>query len=96
MNRDFSTTVKDLDGAPILQNGEPVPVSEPIVNALLAKTHEMPGTEQLTRFDLAKRINKAGEVDITPEEAALMKDAAAKHLSMILVVGFIRDFLEAA
>lgn len=93
MIRDFSTTVKDLNGDDVLQDGKSVPLSEPIVNALLAKPHDMPGTEQMTRWVLAKKIHKAGEVEITVEEAELIKSAAAQSLSMILVVGAIHDFL---
>ena len=83
MKIDFSTPITDFDGNPLEQNG-PLTLGR---IAALALNH--PAEDQqhsaLERGLLAMRVYKAGEMDLSPEDAALIRGALAAVWAPIVV-----------
>lgn len=105
MKKDFAREITDLDGVVIAEmvndsgvltsTGRNVTIKKLCVDALLADTREeLSGEAKVKRYRLAQKIHAAeGEIDITTEEASLVKELAAKMLPPLLY-GQIYDFIE--
>jgi hypothetical protein len=77
MKIDFSTPLLGLSGAPLLvqDNGEQVPMTLAIaaVEGLMHESEGDAGEVRAACWRLARAVHRAAEVDLTPEEAALVK-----------------------
>jgi len=99
MKVNFNQIITDLDEKPIIDSvtSEMVILKKVCINALLGNVpnEEVKGTEKLSRFTLAKKINDAGdyEVEITVEEVAKIKELIAKFFTT-LIVGKCYSMLE--
>ena len=99
MRKNFDGNILDLDGKemketkPGSMEQTPISVKTICVNAILSNDEKRPGEEQIKRYQLAKRINKGGDVEVTAEEIALIKKAVAANFPPI-VTGFVDEKLE--
>ncbi|VTZ24362.1 hypothetical protein MPC4_80138 [Methylocella tundrae] len=85
---DFSTDILDLSGEPILDAAEKtLKLGALSVNAIMTPKSALSGEENVKRLGLALRINAGGEIEVTPEEAALIKKCAAEAFLSPLIVG---------
>lgn len=81
MKIDFSAVLKNLDGSPLLRQSQvadaqpaPMTLAHAACDALiLPDQQQQSGDEKAAQFTLAMKIVKGGEVEITPEDAALIK-----------------------
>jgi len=82
--------MKDNDGQ---GNAIDATVKMVIVNAILAPVQKESGVDKVKKFDLAQRIYKSDEVDLTAEEISLIKERVGESFPPI-VVGQIWNLLE--
>lgn len=87
MKVDFSQAFVDLDGNPIVDGGKPVTLGMMAAQALLAADPNTPesGEDKARAYDVATRLYRGGEVDITVEDAALIKKKVGQHMTAIVV-----------
>lgn len=92
----MTETIKTMvDGKEVSEEKE-IPLKTFCINALMAdyQGETVDGNEKLKRYTLAKRIFKAeGEVELSVEEAALLKQLVPKGHTP-LVVGQLFELLE--
>lgn len=84
MKIDFSKPITDLDGKPV----EDLTLRVVALNALMAMLPDeqnLPGDQKVARFALAMRVNAGGEVDVSPEDIALMKTLIGKTYGALAV-----------
>lgn len=96
MKINFNIELKDMDGKPIMETKDkPLLLDKVCVNAVLSEIpdEKTTGEQKLQRFQLAKKIYGAGEIDVTAEEIVLLKDKIGK-LYLPLVVGQVFEILE--
>jgi len=60
-------------------------VRDALVNSLMAPNEKDSGAKKLEKYDLAMRIYKQDEVDLTAEEAATIKECVGKLFAPIIV-----------
>ena len=104
MKINFDRLINDLDGKPVKERatdekGKRIPDKEVslkrvCINALVLQTDEkIDGPEQVTRFDLATKINAGGEINLETDEISKIKTLVSKIYGVI-VVGRAFDLLE--
>lgn len=103
MKRNFGVNIVHPDGTVVTEqaqvNGQviarPINVRSVVNNALLARgrNEDLSGEEQIRRYNLAVRISAGDPVEITAEEAALIKKQVAMHYTP-LATGFIAQLLD--
>lgn len=82
--------MKDSDG----QGGAvDATVKSAIVNAVLAPVQKESGVEKVKKYELAKRIFEADEVDLNEDEIKTIKDAVGEQFAPI-VVGQVFELLK--
>ena len=87
MRYKLDVPLKELDGSDVVgQNKQVVTVSQQCILALCVQ-EEIDGIEKMKRGLLAEKIFKAnGEVELTIEEIALLKQLSGKYLSTLGVM----------
>jgi hypothetical protein len=65
-----------------------------LVNALLAPGKQDAGVEKIQKYELAKKIYRGGEVELSTEEVTLCKSAVNETFPHPMVVGQINNMLE--
>lgn len=73
----FDSNLPDLNGKPLPKNDkEALPLKDVCIEALMAMVMEerVNGETKFKRYELALKINKGGEIDVTPEEATMLKE----------------------
>ena len=87
MKYKLDVPLKELDGSDVVgQNKQVVTVSQQCILALCVQ-EEIDGIEKMKRGLLAEKIFKAnGEVELTIEEIALLKQLSGKYLSTLGVM----------
>ena len=87
MKYKLNVPLKELDGSDVVgQNKQVVTVSQQCILALCVQ-EEIDGIEKMKRGLLAEKIFKAnGEVELTIEEIALLKQLSGKYLSTLGVM----------
>jgi hypothetical protein len=99
MKLDVTTTLKLMDGTPIMEVGkdgqaETAVVRTALVNALLQPTDKDAGIDKMKKYDLAMRIYSAKTlVELTIEECAMVKELVGKSFAP-LVVGQLWNLLD--
>jgi len=83
-------TLKDVDA-----NGESIDATlkTAIVNALLAPVQKESGVDKVKKYELATRVYKNDEVELTAEEISLIKKCVGENFAPI-VVGQVFNILE--
>lgn len=97
MRKDFTKTLKTLDGSPFQDGGKDVLLKTVCVNALFAPDQnggKLSGEEHIKRYALAKRLHdSSGEVDVSSEEITLLKNCMSASF-ITPVVGAAFEILE--
>jgi len=83
-------TMKDSDGT---GNAIDATVKLAIVNAVLSPVQKENGIEKVRKFDLAQRIYKEDDVELTVEEISLIKERVGEVFPP-LVTGQVWNILE--
>ena len=101
MKIDFTQSLKTLGGEAMKdvdEKGEAIDATLKMatVNALLAPSKDPDtGVVKIQKYELAKLIYRAeGEIDITVEDAALIKKAVEKAFPSPMIVGQVNEILE--
>ena len=95
---DFSAVLRDLDGAEISDGGKPLTLARVASAALLQAYIDestLAGEIKVRRFVLAMKVAEAGELELTAEETAMLKERVAKGYGP-LVVGRAWELLDPA
>lgn len=101
MKIDFNQLVKNLDGETItsLLNGKKIELNLKLIstNALLtdipSQGKQVSGLDKFKNYELAKKINLGGEIEISVEEITTIKEKVGEVYSS-LIVGVVYDLLE--
>lgn len=90
----FDTTLKHFDGTDVIENNQPVTLCAVIVNSLMTPLPEeaLTGMQKAEFYQLAFRIYKGGEQEVSHEEAVLIKDRVGRTHNPI-AVGQVYDAL---
>lgn len=81
----FDTQITDLNGTPLSNGQASITLAHVAVDALLVADPAMTATEKVRNFELATRINAGGEVDLKPEEIALVKKCVGETMTTLVV-----------
>lgn len=93
---DFSQTMKDLNGNPVLDGETPLTLGAVACNSLLATFKDEPnlsGADKAKRFALALKINGKAQVALKVEDVSLLKILIGKAYAA-LVVGQAWEMLD--
>jgi hypothetical protein len=94
---DVTKVLTQFDGMPLkdMVNGEAVDatVRMAFINALMAPAEKDSAVQKVAKYDLATRVYKQDKVEITVEEASLIKEAVGKSFAPI-VVGQVYNLLD--
>ena len=95
MKLDVTRELVNLDDKPILRGEEPLTLRDVLCNALLSTQPNKPveGKTQVERYEMALRINKGDEVDLTLKEAATLQEQVALFYTPI-ITGQVWHILE--
>jgi hypothetical protein len=99
MKLNVLSELKNFDGSSIFNTKAdgtvfPVTIKDVVVNVIAAPQDKDDGMARMKKFDLAMKLFKGeGEVEITPEEATLIKDGLGKSPFGPVVVGPILHLL---
>jgi hypothetical protein len=96
MKVDFNKHIVDLDGQDIDNGGKPWILKDACTRAIFSVLEEdkgLTGEQSFARLELARRINAGGEVEVTPEEAVLLRARAAKVFN-VLAAGQVFEALK--
>ncbi len=96
MTKNVDAPIRDLNGTPLTDATGPVTVGSVCLTALLTATADDKSTpaEKVSKWKLAQRIHKGGDVALTPEDLTALK-AAVGPLFGPLVVGQVFDWADA-
>lgn len=94
---DVTKVLTQFDGTPLkdMVNGQAVDATfrMAFINALMAPQEKDSAMVKVQKYDLAMRVFKNDSVELTVEEAALIKEAVGKAFAPI-VVGQIYNLLD--
>lgn len=97
MRKDFSKVLTTIDGDPLHDKDKDLTAGAIALSALLGNYDDekaLTGKEKADRYQLAMKINKnMKEVDLTIEQAKLVKDLVGKAFAP-LVVGQFFELME--
>jgi len=98
MRVDFSQSIKNLQGAPLTLNGEPLTIGFAVITALLNTfpgEPELSGEEKARRYWLARAVH-AGQGEIDASTAALIRELVGKTFGPPVVGPVFEAFALAA
>ena len=80
MIRNFDAELTDLRGEPLRHEGKGTPMSQAVAEALIAPLgdEDATGDAKAARYELALRVVKGGDVDLTVDELALIKERVGR------------------
>lgn len=94
MKKNLEVVFQNMDGTEItMQDKTPLTMKSALLECLLATPPSMVAEEKSRRWQLCQKIRKGNTINITIEEAALIKKAAGE-VNVTLVYGQIEDWLE--
>lgn len=89
MKIDFSQQLKNLDGVGFHEDGTPLTLGTMSCAALLAiyqdEGSRLSGEEKFQRYDLAAKIHKNAEVEVSAEDVARLKGVIGKFYGTAVV-----------
>jgi hypothetical protein len=94
MKFDWSTTIDDFDGLPVVdERGNSVSVKSLVIQALLVQqqSDKVDAVEKFKRYNIASKVHKDEDIDIS--EASVIKEVVGAVMAP-LAVGIIWDLLE--
>jgi hypothetical protein len=83
-------SMKDMDAD---GNASDATLKSTIVNALLSPVQKETGTDKVQKYELAKKVYEADEIELTAEEITLIK-ARVGDAFVPIVVGRVFEMLE--
>jgi len=90
--------LKTMDGQTMkdMVDGEAVDatVKMAIVNGLLSPVQKESGIEKVKKYELAKKVFNADEVDLNEDEIKLIKERVSEAFPSPLIVGQVFDLLK--
>ena len=88
MKIDFGAMLTQLNNTdPIInENKEPFTLGQACVNALLQPTANLSAMEKIKRARLAERAYDQGEVEVSPEDLALIRQCVGETYAPLLVM----------
>jgi len=91
MKINFKTKIVDLKGNVIKEGLEELTVGNICANALVAYTEDkMEAKSKIENWELAQKIIKEKEVELTPEEIVLIKKVVNRHYGTLVVAQVFR------
>ena len=91
MKINFKTKIVDLKGNVIKEGLEELTVGNICANALVAYTEDkMEAKSKIENWELAQKIIKEKEVELTPEEIVLIKKVVNEHYGTLVVAQVFR------
>jgi|SRR6185503_20191873 len=85
---DASLVLRDLDEKPIVLEDVTLTLGlvcvRVLLNPLEGDPRFLPAEETVGRFELARRLHAGGTVEITPEQASLLRERVCKAWSIII------------
>lgn len=94
MKINFEQKIFSIKGKPIKGNdGSDLDLETVCGSSLLTAGQNLNGEASFKQYKLAKKISSGGEVEITVEEAAMIKDLVGKNWGPV-VVGPVYEILE--
>jgi hypothetical protein len=87
MKINFDSELKSIKGE-VLKNGEAAfTLKDASIEALVAMSQDdrSDGTEKFKRYQLAVKVNAGGEIEITPEESAMLKDRIGRLYGPVVI-----------
>jgi len=95
MRINFSAPLYSLLGKPFAQeDGSPLSLYWPCVEALLSPDQAANGVERMHRYMLAKSIMRGGPVEVTSEEVTRIKQQVERVFPSVDLYGAIHEALE--
>jgi len=98
MKINVDQVLKNLDGSNLKDsvNGEVVDaiLQTALINAILAPSKDDNGVTKIQKYELARKIYKGGEVELTSEEITVCKKAVEATYPSPLIVGQVVEMLE--
>ena len=93
MKKNLDTKILNMDDTDaMLQPGVPLTIKHCVLEAILASNPSTTAEEKSKRWGLAQKMRKGGVINITVDEAALIKTASEIHPT--LLYGQLCDWLE--
>lgn len=80
MKINVDTVLKQLNGLPLKEGDNDFTLKSAAIEALMLMSpdDQAGGEEKFSRYNLAIKVNAGGEVELTPEEAAMIKQRIGK------------------
>ena len=94
MKRNLDQVMTGLDGEEFEDKATLKQLCFGALSAPLDDDPRMPIDKKMKQYGLIQKVHKGGEVDLTAEEIALIKERAAKAFKNIIVFGRLVDALE--
>lgn len=96
MLKNFDIPFLDYEGKPIKENDKEAQIRTLIINAIQSSSDNqtVTGEEKFARFKLCEKISKGGDVEISIEDAAMIKKCVGSGVYTPLAVGRVYDLLE--
>lgn len=90
MKLNVTTVLKNINGDDLIEpnakgEAEPVTVRKVIINALMTPEQKDTGVQKVEKYSLAMDIQKQDEIELTPEQIVLLKEAIGKPYGPVVV-----------
>ena len=90
---DFGTVLKNLDGVELKDGDKTLTLGLVCANALLVSSSEKEeGSVKAQKYDLALKVYKGGDVEVTTDEISRLKSEISKAYGPIVVGQTFRIF----
>lgn len=98
MKVDFDTVLTNLSGEELKENDKKHILKDISINSLMANIQQQgdnpeAGTVKIKRYELARKINDGGVVEVTAEEITMIKERVGIVMPT-MVMGSVYDILE--
>jgi len=93
MKTNMDQILKTLDGDSLKDNGKLLKLKDICINALMSMDENTTPEEKINQYELALKVNKGGEVELSSENRVLLKKLVGK-LYGPLVYGQANGMLE--
>lgn len=94
MKRNLDTLILNIDGQPFEDSATLKTVCFLAATATLPTDQNAPIANKLALYALAQKLHIGGEVDLTAEEIALLKERIGKAFASVVVIGRAFELLE--
>lgn len=88
MKINFDSVLKHISGENLKTNGEDLTLKGASIEALIAiaeSDRNATGEDKFKRYEIAMKVNAGGEVELTPEEVAVIKKRVGEVFGVAVV-----------